>query len=123
MADTDWPATLPQSQFLGLTYQAVDGRVRTAMDAGPAKMRRRFTGVPKNVDVPILLTGTQLATFNTFFHTTLAEGVLSFNWDSPIDDSSVKFRFRAPVAWRLETGDSAPGNRLWSGTMQLEIMP
>ena len=40
-----WPGTLPQEMRLPISHSQEDGRLRTKMDAGPVKMRRRYTAV------------------------------------------------------------------------------
>lgn len=116
-----WPGTLP-SQFLGLTDSGDDTLVRTAMDAGPPTVRRRYTSYSRSVKVPIVLTGTQRQTFDTFYWTTLKHGSLSFDWEDPVTDSTVTFRFKKPVSWSLARGGTA-ATRIWSGTLDLEILP
>lgn len=117
-----WPPSLPQEQFLGLTEQEQDARLRTQMDAGPAIMRRRFTATVRDFTIPILLNGTQRQTLDTFYITTLLEGVLAFEWVDPVDDTTVSFRFVEPIRFTPIAGGT-PADRLWEGTMSLEIVP
>jgi hypothetical protein len=118
MAVALWPATLPQSVFIGVTDQRRPAVVRTASDGGVDKIRRRFTSTPRDIDPPIVLTVAQRATFDTFFITTLKEGSLPFEWDDPVDDSTVQFRWRSPPQWRMIAGGAA-----WAATLPLELMP
>jgi len=53
------------------------------MDAGPAKVRRRFTAGVTPVAGTMIMTAAQLATFETFFNTTLLGGTLRFSWTKP----------------------------------------
>lgn len=127
----NWPASLPQNQFLNLTDQRQDARVRTKMDAGPAKMRRRFTAAVRTVVAPILLDGTQRQAFDSFWINDTQEGSLSFSWSDPATDANVNFRFVAPPAWKLEVGgapgvpagSATSGARLWRAHLHLEILP
>ena len=41
-----WPTELPQNPSWGWTETPGDGLVRTQTDAGPAKLRRRFSSTP-----------------------------------------------------------------------------
>lgn len=126
-----WPASLPQTQFLNMTEQRQDARVRTAMDAGPAKMRRRFTTAVRTVMTPIVLDGTQRQAFDSFWINDTQEGTLKFSWSDPATDSTVNFRFVSPVMWTLDSGGApgipatsgATGTRLWRAQLHLEIVP
>lgn len=117
-----WPATLPQ-QFIGLTDQIQDPVLRTPMDAGPPTRRKRYTSVTRKVVVPIILTGAQRQTFDTFFNTTLEYGSLAFDWEDPVTDSTVSMAFLEPPTWRLRGGSGTPNTRTWETTMMLEIQP
>jgi len=118
----NWPASLPQVQFLGVSTQDDDSRLISPMDAGPSSVRNRYTANTKSIKTPIILTGAQLATFNTFYRTTLNHGTDSFTWTDPEDDSSATFRFKTPPAWTaIKPGDSS--ERLWQGNLDLEILP
>lgn len=117
-----WPVSLPQKQFIGLSEQREDARVRTEMDAGPAKMRRRFTAASRLFSIPIALDGQQRQDFDTFYITTLQEGVLSFDWEDPVNDATVTFRFREPPELRLIVGGTTTTRR-WRGVIALEILP
>ena len=88
-----WPPSLPYAQFLGLIDTRVDARARSGEGAGYAKMRRRYTAVPRTHRVPIVLSGAQMQTFDSFYRTTLAEGTLPFDWEDPVTDEFVFFRF------------------------------
>jgi hypothetical protein len=65
-----WPATLPSKLPKRLRENAVDGRESFQPDAGPPVAVRRFTATPKD-------------TLETFYKTTLKEGVLEFDWTNP----------------------------------------
>lgn len=117
-----WPASLPQKQFLGLTVQDQDAVLRTPMDGGPPTRRARFTARVRKVSCPIKINGTQLQTFETFYHTTLEAGSQEFDWEDPITDATVSFAFTAPPRWAISRG-GVPGSRIWSATLELEIQP
>lgn len=112
-----WPASLPQDQFLGLTEQDQDSVLRTQFDAGPPSRRQRFTAITRDVDVPIVLSNAERATFDTFLRTTLAGGALAFDWEDPVTDATVSFAFRRQPKWTLF------GNRHWRTTLELEVQP
>ena len=117
-----WPGTLPQQSRAALSETRSDARVRTAMDAGPAKMRRRHTAAVRNFQGSMILTQAQRNTFDTFYITTLKEGSLAFDWTDPIDDTTASFRFISPAGFAVAR-PGAPADRLWEMTFNLELMP
>lgn len=120
---TAWPVSLPQAQFLNATEEDADAVLRTQMDAGPPSRRNKYTARIVNVSTRMIVNGTQKATFDTFFRTTLKNGSLSFTWDSPTDDSAVTYAFRSPPRWTMIRGGSNPANRIWQTTLELETQP
>jgi hypothetical protein len=118
----DWPTTLPDLQLLGLTEQRQEARLRSQMDAGPPKMRRRFTAAVVQYQIPVIFTGAQKQTFDAFYKTTLLEGSLPFVWDDPVTDAAVSFTFREAPTFRLDLG-GLPNNRIWTATLALERLP
>jgi hypothetical protein len=74
-----------------------DQTAETQMDAGPAKIRRRFTTNTTRYQLSVAMDQTQLATFETFYYTTLQGGSLSFDWVEPVTRVAQTFRFRKPV--------------------------
>lgn len=122
MPNATWPGTLPASfQADGYEEGGKENMLRSNMDAGPAKMRRRFTAAVRPVQGIIVVDETQLATFKTFYGTTLKDGSLPFDWHEhlPAGDATVAtFRFVAPYRARAIEGQQA-----YEISMQLEITP
>ena len=77
----NWPDTLPQA-WLNEGYQETlpNVMIRSEMDAGPAKSRRRFTAQVTPIKAQLLLTTTEKGYLETFFNTTTAGGSLSFTF-------------------------------------------
>lgn len=118
-----WPASLPQSLLYDLTEKRQAGKVRSQMDTGPAKQRKRFTAVTKEYDGALVLTQAQVATFKTFYETTLGEGAVSFTWIDPFLDTSASLRFRDEPEITLIRPSDTLGDRLYRVTMPLEMLP
>jgi hypothetical protein len=76
-----WPVTLPQTFAAGGDYQEIPGTtvLRTTMDAGVTKIRRRQTRSESRMQGSMLLTTAQAAQFMLFYETTLKGGSLSFS--------------------------------------------
>lgn len=113
-----WPSTLPQLPLAGgFSESPPDTTVRTKMDAGPAKVRRRFTANVRPFKVSFLMTSEQIGYLDTFYVTTTVGGSASFTWVSPRTGSTKSFRFISPPEYNLSSGD------YWSVAMQLEQLP
>lgn len=119
-----WPGTLPQDLLLeGLGKQREPGTIRSQMETGPAKVRRRTTAPVVRLSGQLVLTGTQVGTLETFHNSTLGEGADSFTWTDPEDDGTVTLRFVQPPAYSAVAGHGTPGSRLWAAQLELEIIP
>ncbi|MGH7393662.1 MAG: hypothetical protein ACREM3_30035 [Candidatus Rokuibacteriota bacterium] len=117
MAVSPWPATLPQ-QFLQGTFQETfpDNLLRTQMDAGPVKLRRRTTAAPALLQGEMHLDSTQWVTFATFYLTTLRSGSLPYSWVHPFVQNVILVRFVGVPSYRRVGADTIV-------TLDLEVMP
>lgn len=118
MTIPSWPSGLPQSLLLGdFKETQPDLVIRTEMDAGPHKVRRRFTAGVTKISGSQRLTKSQVSTFETFYNTTLLGGSLRFTWKDPLGGTSAEIRFvSTPVI-------SAHGIDDFAIEMELEILP
>jgi len=93
-----WPATLPALVVQsGYSESLPDQAIETPTDAGPGKIRRRQTGTQRPLKCSIECTPAQVATFETFWLTTLAGGTLEFTWVHPRTQAAATLRFRKPA--------------------------
>jgi hypothetical protein len=94
MAGITWPAELPDG-FLedGLSLEPQNNVIRTAMDAGPKKTRRRYTAGTVQFTGKQAFDPREFALFETFYKTVLADGVLRFNFTDPVTGETAEFRF------------------------------
>lgn len=117
MAQT-WPATVPDD-FLWEGYRETppNNVIRTSMDVGPDKIRRRSTAAVSSISCKMVLTKTQLGYFDTFYNTTLVNGSLTFDLTHPRTGSSKEMRFQNPPEYIYISGN------YWSVLMQLEVLP
>lgn len=87
-----WPTSLPQKPLAeGFAEATAPNVVRSENDAGPTNARRRYTVPVKRYQLRMLFTTAQVATFETFFESTLASGVLPFDWVDPRTQSAESF--------------------------------
>lgn len=103
----EWPFTLaedgetkvyklPGPQFDGMQIEWQDSLIRSQVDAGPPKMRRRFTGVSQYINCYWAFSTTELEIFEAWFRDDLAIGALDFNWINPFDNTACVARFKKP---------------------------
>jgi len=94
MTQIFWPDLLPSELLAnGLKIQPQSNVIRTAMDAGPKKARRRYTARTVKYSGRQRFDTAELNVFEQFYHTVLADGVLRFNFKDPITDVLSEFRF------------------------------
>ncbi|MBF0453625.1 MAG: hypothetical protein HQL72_02270 [Magnetococcales bacterium] len=75
MTTLSWPDRLPQPTVDGYGVETQDGILRTEMEAGPARQRRRYTQTPTRITCKWLLSAWQFAIFESWFvHKALAGG-------------------------------------------------
>ena len=118
MASIDWPASLPQVLRLeGLKTKDQNAVVRTDMDAGPAKVRLRFTSAYEDVSGSVVLTQEELSVLQTFFRTACKKGAVRFNMMHPITSEIKEFRFKSTP----DLSPSGDGNFIVS--LELEALP
>jgi hypothetical protein len=94
VASISWPAELPATLSLeGLSAKQESNVIRTQMDAGPKKTRRRYTANTKTFTGKMLLTPSQSLILEQFYHAALADGALRFNFTNPLTLEVQEFRF------------------------------
>ncbi len=95
-----WPSSLPQRP-LADDYQETEPNLllRTSMDAGPAKVRLRFTTGVRLYKLAFYVSLTQKSTFKSFYLGSISGGALPFNFpdpDNPTTNISIRIT-RPPV--------------------------
>jgi len=112
-----WPGTLPDFfQVGGYTEKGADNLIRTNMDVGPAKVRRRTVTNIRSIVGNMWLTSAQYTAMKTFFEVTQAYGSLTFTMD---DAHAVNqtWRFVKPPVY------TTVGPNNWQVKLDLEEMP
>lgn len=111
---------LPQVPQKGFTESIGVSIIRSPMDSGPAKQRRRSVGV-NTMDLSFIMTTAQTQTLETFIKDTL-NGVKRFSFPHPRTSQTVEVRI-------VPSGESeffklqylAPG--YWQTSLKFEILP
>jgi len=96
MPDIAWPSTLPEVIAPGYQAQDQDGLIRTQMDAGPVKVRRRYTACVEKISCSVVLDASELAIFDNFYRGTAARGARRFLMAHPVTGVLREFRFTEP---------------------------
>lgn len=114
-----WPPELPDNLLVaGYRRQLGKQTLRTEMDAGPAKQRRRFSAVAVQVSGALFLSKEQAQALETFYVDTLLGGAEAFEWKHPVTGAIVQYRFVEPYE-----EIALSGNNLFRATLSLEILP
>lgn len=86
---TSWPEDVPCPNWRDYSISFGDGRTMTQIEAGPPRMRRRFSAMPDSAAIAITMTRDEYAVFRYFYYTTLKSGSLPFWLRDPILDGAV----------------------------------
>lgn len=113
-----WPITLPPITTPdGYSETTPDVLLRTNMDAGPAKVRRRFTAGVRPITISHVLTAAEVDILDTFVVTTIEGGALTFTMDDPRTQVTKTFRLIEQPTYTGVGGDN------YQVSLKLEILP
>lgn len=112
-----WPTTLPLPTIEGYGVHPGEAILRTEMEAGPARQRRRFTQVPSRISVRWLFRRQQFALFEAWYRWHAKEGGEWFGIDllGGLGLVAHEARFTRQFEARVR------GGVLWEVTSELEI--
>lgn len=121
MAAYFWPLTLPQNPLKGFTEDVGVNILRTPMDSGVAKVRRRGTK-PNILNLSFVMSSSQVETLENFVKNTL-RGISRFDFPNPR-------KLGTTIETRIVPQDSGTlfklqyyGPGYWTVSMTLEVMP
>lgn len=113
-----WPITLPTAPLMDRFRETPpDNVLRTEMETGPAKLRRRTTAGVRVLALTYLLSAEQVADLDAFYKTTLYGGALAFSFTHPREGGTVSCRFREPPVYTPVNGN------YYRATLNLEVLP
>jgi len=113
-----WPQTLPLPTVQGYSVQPGEAILRTEMDAGLARQRRRFTNVPTKVQVRWIMRRDQYAVFEGWYRWKAREGA---NWFYVTLLGGLGLLEQEARFTRQFTSQLVAGGTLWEVTSELEI--
>ena len=123
MPNPVWPPTLPQTLPVQSPESADENKIVSEMDAGPRKMRRRYTAVSRFYRPDSgrwVFSRAQRDALLAFYDTTLVSGTLRFDWLEPVPGiGSVECRImERPVMTPITAGATR-----YECEMELEVLP
>lgn len=115
----DWPLALDTKPLRsGYSDSFPDMLIRTQMDAGPAKIRRRYTAAIRPIQMSFEMTKVEVDILEAFYVTTLGGGALPFNFNHPRTGIGYKMRFTEPPKV-----DGIDDSADYSVSVSLEALP
>lgn len=113
----DWPLTLPQ-ELASDAYQETfpDIFLRTSMEVGPAKSRRKVTTNVVPITSYIILSLAQTIILDAFYQE-ISGGATSFSWTHPRLGTTAQMRFTTQPIYSSLKGS------YYKATLNLEILP
>jgi hypothetical protein len=79
MTVENWPEKLPKPTYQGFGIEPMDAVLRTEMESGPARQRRRYTQTPTSITVRWRFNEWQFALFESWFVNRAKVGAAWFN--------------------------------------------
>lgn len=118
-----WPPGLPQSPLVASFQETLPAvALRSPMDTGPAKSRRRFTTGPTPVQLSFYMTRAQVAIFKEFHDQTCEGGALWFEWTNHRDKSAALYRFTDEPTMTPKAASDGDG-KVWQVSFPAEFVP
>lgn len=112
-----WPVTLPAPALNSLQESPPNNVLRTQMDKGPDKVRRRTTANIRPISFTLLLTPAQIQILDDFYTTETYSGTERFDYVHPRTDEDCVARFVQPPQYNEREGV------IYSCSVSLEILP
>ena len=113
-----WPITLPEYfDSRGYSESPKSQVIKSSVDVGPAKLRRRYTTDTKDIKGQMRLSQDQLDDLEVFYFDVLSGGVLTFDLVNPLNGVSRELRFKEQYQADYE------GGVYYMVKFDLEIMP
>ena len=115
MADAAWPEGLPYI-LTGWSMTPSENVLRSEMERGPAKTRRKTTAKTKNYSGTLLLSSSMLTTFLSFVEDTLKDASLPFVFPDYASNTEGRARI---VSYSIT--QNTPDD--YEVTLEMEVLP
>lgn len=113
-----WPATLPPPAVNSFREKPPLNTIRSTMDKGPAKVRRRTTANTRPMSFTLKLTPEQVQALDDFYVDTTYSGADEFEFVHPRTGDTVNARFTAEPDY-----SEVEGGIIYTVAIALEILP
>ena len=111
---TQWPSSLQQLlNQESFTVGFADTIIKSEMDIGAPKRRRRFTKAVKQMTCSIWVTSSQYSILENFYTTTLNGGIDSFEFSHPITKVLSLYKFSGAPTVNYIGGDTYTVSMSW----------
>lgn len=111
-----WPASLVISRT-GFKESLANNSMRSKMETGPEKVRRRTTANSYPVSFNLFLNDDQLEDLKEFYNVETYSGSIQFDFINPSNGQALTARFsETPPSW-------TPNADNWDASVSLEILP
>ncbi len=123
MAVYRWPTSLPQKPLVdGYSRDVPNNLIRSSMDTGSDKVRKRGAGKPQVIKATYAMTAAQRNTLEDFICKSIAYGAICFNLPHPETGKLVRARLKA-ASDGVCTFSPYKDTRWWQTTLTFEIWP
>lgn len=113
-----WPTGKRFTPVIGsLVEGPPSNSIRSSMDKGPDKVRRRTTANVRSLSFKLILSKADTAVFDTFFVTTTASGSIEFDYTHPRTGAACTARFAQEPSYAERSGV------VYEISVALEILP
>lgn len=112
-----WPISLPAPALSSLQESPPDNSIRSSMDKGPAKVRRRSTANIRPLAFSLILTPAQTETLDDFYVDDCFSGAVAFDYTHPRTGVGCEARFVEPPKYNEREG------AVYTVAIMLEILP
>lgn len=120
MANISWPSDVPQKPLVdGYQENEENNVIRTQMDQGPDKVRRRTTDNVQNYQMVFRMDDTEKSNWQDWYENTVKHGSLKFDFDDPTDGNTYEWRLVIPP----EPQWSSQGGNIFDLRIQMEKLP
>lgn len=114
-----FPATLPKPSMQSYGFTPANNLIRTEMENGPARVRRRFIAVPVDVSASWTFSLAELGQFQAFYRDQIFDGAGWFEMPIVQGDGEVVRLARFKEPYKAET---LQRENVWRVSAMLEVM-
>ena len=112
-----WPEELPPPALNSLQESPPNNALRSQMDKGPAKVRRRTTANVRRLAFVLKLIPAEVDILDDFYTEDTLSGTEAFDYEHPRTGETVSARFVDPPSYQEQEGT------IYVAQVSLEILP